>query len=56
MEYKTNRVSYSTTVMPVSNVSLQGLYDFQASMYERVIKYSRSPPKGDYMTGESHQK
>ncbi len=56
MKYQTNRVSYSTTVMPVSNVSLQGLYDFQASMYERVIKYSRSPPKGDYMTGESHQK
>jgi len=51
MEYKTNRTSYN-----IPNASLQGLYDFQASMYERVIKYSRSPPKGDYMTGGSHQK
>ena len=55
MKYQTNRVSYSTTVMPVSNAP-SGLYEFQTRMYERVVNYSRSPPKGDYMTGGSPPK
>ena len=50
MNYLTNETSYSVTGMPINSFQ-GGSYEMQNALYERIVKYSRATPSGEYMNG-----